>query len=166
MVTPEKTNGDRSAHVAAVNMSFASIKDASGEIYIDPDRCSRKYIRFTTDVMNKILPDAPEAKSGWGTSNHYFYEIVNSAGTSIYMQLALSGKNIPDNLKEICERINKHFPAKMQKVNWQWRCPFITSHVSIPEEMSDEDIIKVLNDQYAQLQEFEKKLIEVMNMEE
>ena len=166
MVTPEKTNGDRSAHVAAVNMSFASIKDASGEIHIDSDRCSRKYIRFTTDVMNKILPDAPEAKSGWGTSNHYFYEIVNSAGTSIYMQLALSGKNIPDNLKEICERINKHFPAKMQKVNWQWRCPFITSHVSIPEEMSDEDIIKVLNDQYAQLQEFEKKLVEVMNMEE
>ena len=82
------------------------------------------------------------------------------------MQLALSAKNIPDDLKEICERINKHFPAKQQKVNWQWRCPFITSHVTIPEDMSDEDIIQILCDQYAQLQEFEKKLVEVMSSEE
>ncbi len=164
--TQEKTNGNRSAHVAAVNMSFANIKDATGEIHIDPDSCTRKYVRFTTDALNKILPVAPEAASGWGTRNHYFYEIINSAGKSVYMQLALSAKNIPDNLKEICERINTHFPSKQQKENWQWRCPFITSHVSIPEDMADEDIIKVLSDQYAQLQEFEKKLVKAMNKEE
>lgn len=164
--TQEKTNGNRSAHVAAVNMSFANIKDATGEIHINPDNCTRKYVRFTTDAMNKILPDAPEAASGWGTRNHYFYEIINSAGKSVYMQLALSAKNIPDDLKEICERINTHFPSKQQKENWQWRCPFITSHVSIPEDMADDDIIKVLSDQYAQLQEFEKKLVEAMNKEE
>ncbi len=98
--------------------------------------------------------------------NHYFYEIINSAGKSVYMQLALSAKNIPDDLKDICEWINEHFPSKQQKENWQWRCPFITSHVSIPEDMADEDIIKILSDQYAQLQEFEKKLVEAMNEEE
>ena len=164
-VSAEKANGNRSAYIAALNMSFANIKDAAGEIHIDPDSCSRKYVRFTTDAMNKILPDAPEAASGWGTRNHYFYEIINSAGKSIYMQLALSAKNIPDDLKEICEKINEHFPAKQQKANWQWRCPFITSHVSIPEVMPDEDIIKILSDQYAQLQEFEKKLVEAMKEE-
>lgn len=160
--TPEKTNGNRSAHVAAVNMSFANIKDASGEIHIDPDKCTRKYVRFTTDAMNKILPAAAEAASGWGTRNHYFYEIINNAGKAVYMQLALSAKNIPDDLKEICEKINEHFPSKQQKVNWQWRCPFITRHVTIPADMPDEDIIQVLNGQYIQLQEFEKKLIEAM----
>ena len=135
---------------------------AAGEIHIAPDSCSRKYVRFTTDAMSKILPDAPEAASGWGTRNHYFYEIINNAGKSIHMQLALSAKNIPDDLKEICEKINEHFPAKQQKVNWQWRCPFITSHVTISEDMSDEDIIQILNDQYAQLQEFEKRLVDAL----
>ena len=163
--TPDKTNGNRSAHIAAVNLSFANIKDAAGEIHIAPDSCSRKYVRFTTDAMSKILPDAPKAESGWGTRNHYFYEIINNAGKSVHMQLALSAKNIPDDLKEICERINEHFPSKQQKENWQWRCPFITSHVSIPEDMSDEDILNILSDQYAQLQEFEKKLVEAMNEE-
>jgi hypothetical protein len=153
--TQEKTNGNRSAHVAAVNMSFANIKDATGEIHIDPDSCTRKYVRFTTDAMNKILPVAPEVASGWGTRNHYFYEIINSARKSVYMQLALSAKNIPDDLKEICERINKYFPLKKLRANWLWFCPFITSHVSISEDMSDEDILDILNDQYIQLRDFE-----------
>lgn len=164
-VSTEKANGNRSAYIAALNLSFANIKDAAGEIHIAPDSCSRKYVRFTTDAMSKILPDAPEAASGWGTRNHYFYEIINNAGKSIHMQLALSAKNIPDDLKEICEKINEHFPAKQQKVNWQWRCPFITSHVTIPEDMSDEDIIQILNDQYAQLQEFEKRLVDALGEE-
>ena len=116
--------------------------------------------------MSKILPDAPDAESGWGTRNHYFYEIINNAGKAVYMQLALSAKNIPDDLKEICEKINDHFPSKQQMANWQWRCPFITSHVSISEDMPDEDIIKILSVQYAQLQEFEKKLVETMKEEQ
>lgn len=82
------------------------------------------------------------------------------------MQLALSAKNIPYDLKDICERINEHFPSKQQKENWQWRCPFITSHVSILEDMADEDILRILNDQYAQLREFEKKLVEAMDKEQ
>ena len=164
----DTTNGNRSAHLAAISMNFAIIKDDLGEIHLAPDSCIKNYVRFTTDAMNEILPDAPEAASGWGTRNHYFYEIVNranSAGNSVYMQLALSAKNIPDDLKEICEMIYEHFPSKQQKANWQWRSPFVTSRVTIPEDMSDEDILKVLSDQYAQIQDFEKKLVEAMNEE-
>ncbi len=32
--------------------------------------------------------------------------------------------------------------------NLLWFCPYITSHFSIPEDMSDEDILAILNDQY------------------
>lgn len=159
----DKANGNRSAYLAAINLGFATIKDDSGEIHIAPDSCSRKYVRFTTDAMNKILPDAPEAASGWGTSNHYFYEIINNAGKSVYMQLALSAKNIPDDLRETCEKINTYFPSKQQKANWQWRCPFVTGHVDIPDDMSEEDILSILSVQYAQIRDFEKKLVEAMN---
>lgn len=152
----------RSAGVAALILSWASLKDSTGEIHLDPDHCGRKYCRFTTDAMSRILPDAPEAGSGWGTRNHYFYEIVNSVGKQIYMQLALSAKNISPKQKETCEVINQHFPSRVQKVDWQWRTPFVSTHIEIPEDMSDDEIINILNAQYEQLQEFEKKLVAVM----
>lgn len=71
------------------------------------------------------------------------------------MQLALSGKNILDDLREICERFNIHFLLKNLRANWLWFCPFITSYTNIPEDMSDEDILVILNDQYIQLRDFE-----------
>ena len=33
------------------------------------------------------------------------------------MQMALSGKNIPDDLRVICERFNKHFLLKNLRAN-------------------------------------------------
>ena len=64
------------------------------------------------------------------------------------MQMALSGKNISDDLRKICERLNKHLLLMKLIANLLWFCPYITSHFSIPEDMSDEDILAILNDQY------------------
>ena len=165
-VNNKKTSGNRSEHIAALIMSFANVKDNLGEIHLALDSCRRRYIRFTTDAMNGILPEAPNAASGWGTTNHYFYEIVNQTGKAINMQLALSAKNIPDDLKEICEKINEHFPSRKRRVDWLWRCPFITKSETIPDDMPDEDILQILNDQYAQIKEFEKDLVKKMNEEQ
>lgn len=161
-ISSDNLDDSRFTHIAAVIMSFVTVKDAQGEIHVNFQRSKRKFIRYTSDAMSRILPDAPEAKSGWGTKNHYFYEIVNDAAKSLRIQLALSAENIPDDLKETCEKINKFFPAKQQKVNWQWRCPFVTKHVPISENMSDEEILKILADQYAQTKDFEKKLVKAM----
>jgi hypothetical protein len=60
-----KTKGNRSAYLVVVNMNFATIKDDLGEIHIALDSCNRKYVRISNDAMNEILPDAPEAESGW-----------------------------------------------------------------------------------------------------
>ncbi len=81
------------------------------------------------------------------------------------MQLALSGKNIPADLKEICEKINEHYPSKRQSENWQWRVPFSADRVVIPYGMGDEDILKKLDQQYAKIMAFEKDLLQVMNNE-
>ena len=94
-------NVDARTHVTALIMNWAGLKDEAGEIHLDPDRCTKLYTRFTTDVMSGILPDAKDAKSGWGTKNHYFYEIANEANGELYLKMALSGENIPDDLKEL-----------------------------------------------------------------
>lgn len=63
-IPSDDENVDARAHVTALIMSWAGLKDEAGEIHLDPDRCTKLYTRFTTDVMSKILPDAKDARSG------------------------------------------------------------------------------------------------------
>lgn len=173
---PDPTRGDpiqppsvdRSNHIAEVFMMWASAKEADGEIILDRGKCTRTFARFTTEAMTKVYPFADEANSGWKTKNYYFYEIVNNfckTGIKLHMQLALSGTNLPDNLREISNRITQHFPTRTKKSDWEWKCPFVTPYIDIPEDMSDEEIYSVLDDQYDQLMGFERNLLSILQDE-
>lgn len=160
-IPSDDENVDARDHVAALIMNWAGLKDEAGEIHIDPECCNKRYIRFTTDVMRGILPDAKDARSGWRTRNHYFYEIINTDKGELNLQLALSGENIPDDLKAICEIITEHFPSRVMKENWKWRIPFSTKRVDVSKS-TDEEVISILNDLYAEAMQFEKQLVDAM----
>ena len=121
-------------------------------------KCNRTYTRFTTSAMCEILPDIPDAPSGWTTDNHYFYEIINRTGKSIYIQFAISARNATDEFLATCERINEFYPAKQGKENWQWRTPFKTSTVAIDEDLSKDAIFAKLDECLAEIQAFEVDL--------
>lgn len=123
-------------------------------------KCNRTYTRFTTDGMTEILPDLPDAPSGWKTENHYFYEILNRTGKSVYIQFAISGKNITDDFRAICDHINEFYPAKMGKEDWQWRTPFKTKTVTFGDELSKEEIFAGLDECLVEIQQFEADLKE------
>ena len=108
--------------------------------------------------MSEILPDAENALSGWNTKNFYFYEIVNRGGYDYKMHFSVSSKNIPDDLRKICDRINEIFPAKMQKENWQWRNHFHTSKRKIDEIIDEEELMKNLDADWMKIKDFEKRL--------
>ena len=121
-------------------------------------KCNRTYIRFTTSAMSEMLPDIPDAPSGWNTSNHYFYEIVNRTGNGVYIQLAISSQNITDEFRAVCDRINDFYPSKYDKPEWQWRTPFKTSKVKIGEKLSKEEIFAGLDECLKEIQAFEADL--------
>ena len=121
-------------------------------------KCNRTYTRFTTNGMSEILPDIPNAPSGWTTDNHYFYEIINRTGKSIYIQFAISARNATEVFMAICDRINEHYPSKVQKEDWQWRTPFKTSTVEITEDFSKESIFAGLDECLKEIQAFEADL--------
>jgi hypothetical protein len=108
--------------------------------------------------MSEILPDIPDAPSGWNTDNHYFYEIVNRNGKSMFIQLSLSSRNATVDFRTICDRINEHYPSKMQKDDWQWRIPFKSSTIDIAEELSKETIFADLDGCLKEIQAFESDL--------
>lgn len=159
-IPSDDENADARDHVAALIMRWAGEKDEAGEIHLDLNCCYESWIRFTTEVMSEILPDAKDARSGWGTRNHYFYEIVEDKG-KWFFKIALSGENIPDDLNAICEIISEHFYSRGMKENWKWRTLFSTKRVDFSES-TDEEVIDILNDLYAEIMQFEKQVVDVI----
>lgn len=127
-------------------------------------KCNRTYTRFTTSIMSEILPDIPDAPSGWNTDNHYFYEIVNRSGKSVYIQLAFSSRNATEDFMAMCDRINEHYPSKLQKAEWQWRTPFKTTTVEIGDELTKDVVFAGLDDCMKEIQAFEAELKQKLGM--
>jgi len=147
---------DRASDVAEYIRNWGVQKTKEGELEIVLDKCSKSYTRFKTPTMSAILPDAEEATSGWNTKNYYFYEILNNnGGTEFYIQISFSSKNIPDDLRAICDEINIHYPSRQQKTNWQWRLPFRTKTVKIDEDTSEDKIHELLNKKFEEIKAFE-----------
>ena len=121
-------------------------------------KCNRAYTRFTTNDMSEILPDLKNAPSGWNTDNHYFYEIINRDGKTVYIQFAISSKNITDDFRNLCDRINEYYPSSKQKVDWQWRIHFKTKKIIIDEELSKEKVFNELNECLDEIRQFEADL--------
>lgn len=124
------------------------------------DKCNRTYTRFTTNNMSKIIPDIHNAPSGWNTANHYFYEIVNRTGRTVYIQLSLSSRNATKEFLELCERINEYYPTKFPKEHWQWRSPFKTTTIAVNKESSKEEIFSRLDACLEEVKAFEEDLKE------
>ena len=108
--------------------------------------------------MDKLLPSVPGTRSGWSTENHYFYEIVNRTGKSVYIQLALSSKEMPEDQLEISERINEFYPAKWGKKDWQWRILFSTKSVAFDNLNDREAVFAVLDSLLPEIEAFEVDL--------
>ena len=156
---PYLQNGDgpdaKLTAIAGILREWTAERD---EVKDNLSKCNRTYTRFTTDAMSSILPDIPNAPSGWNTDNHYFYEIVNRTGKNVYIQLAFSSRNATADFMAMCDRINKYYPSKVQKAEWQWRCPFKTSVIEISEYSSKDAIFAGLDKCLKEIQFFEADL--------
>ena len=108
--------------------------------------------------MSEIFPDLPGAPSGWGTENHYFYEIVNRTGDKIYIQLALSSKNATEEFLEICHRVSALPIVRPRKDGWKWWTIFRTESMSISESVDKEEIFEKLDLCMGTVRAFEEEL--------
>lgn len=121
-------------------------------------KCNRTLTRFTTDKMSEIFPDLPGAPSGWGTENHYFYEIVNRTGDKIHIQLALSSKNATEDFLETCDRVSTLPIVRPRKDGWKWWTIFRTESVCISESVDKEKIFEKLDLCMEKVRAFEDEL--------
>ena len=147
----------RLSNIAGIFREWAMAKPDVG---LNIVKCNRTYTRFTTPGMTAILPDIPNAPSGWNTDNHYFYELMNRNGTDAFVQLSISSHNITDEFRAICDKINEFYPAKMGKEEWQYRLPFRTKSFTIGDTLSKEAIFASLDACLEEILAFEADLAE------
>ena len=123
-------------------------------------KCSCTYTRFTTDIMTELLPELPTDSSAWKSKSQYYYEIVNRAGKTAFIQLSISGKAMPDESRAVCDRIVEYYPVKGKKDDWDYRLPFKSKTITIGEKLSEEEIFKDLDECLVELNRFEADLKE------
>ena len=156
---------DRASMIADIIHAWAAMMMEQGKLEYIPEKSGKIITRFKTKEMSELLPDSAVSKSSWGTSNYYFYEIKCIDGDELFMQFCVNSKDITDDLRTTCNRINALFPSKMKKENWLWRTHFQTKHTRIKadEELSEEKIFEQLTKQFEEIKHFETKLLSLMN---
>ena len=136
---------------------------ARPEIKENLAKCNRTLTRFTTKQMSEIFPDLPGAPSGWGTDNHYFYEIVNRTGDKVCIQLALSAQNATGGFMELCDRVSALSFVRPRRDGWKWWTAFRTESVSIGESVDKEKIFEKLDQCMEQVRSFEEELKQALD---
>lgn len=131
---------------------------AQPEIKENLAKCNRTLTRFTTEQMSEIFPDLPGAPSGWGTDNHYFYEIVNRTGDKVYIQLALSARNAAEDFLEICDHVSTLPFVRPRKDGWKWWTIFRTESIDIGEDIDKKEIFEKLDLCMEKVRAFEAEL--------
>lgn len=163
VVLPYLQNGDemeqRLSELAGILREWTVIRP---ELKENLAKCNRTFTRFTTDQMTEIFPDLLNAPSGWGTDNHYFYEIVNRTGDKVHIQLALSAKNATEDFLSVCDLITGLPFVRPPKDGWKWWTIFRTESVSIANFADKEEVFEKLDLCMEQVRHFEEKLKQSM----
>ena len=155
-----KNEDENSARLSAIAGIFREWTVKCKDVHENLAKCNRTFTRFTTDTMSEILPDLPDALSGWNTYNHYFYEIVNYSGKNFYIKFVISAHNANEDFLARCERINGFYPAKIkiENDNWLWRTFFLTSTMEIEDNFTKEEIFAKLDTCLQEIRDFEADL--------
>lgn len=140
----EREKKKRIAEVAGYVHKWGLKEIESGEIDFDLAKSNRAYSRFRTKEMSALLPDVEGELSDWNVLNHYFYEIRNTTGDSLYIQLAFNSKNLPEDQRKICERICD-LESKKYKDDWDWLLPLRTNTETFGTDASKEAVFESLD---------------------
>lgn len=142
---------------------WASAKAKDGKILYEKEQWPAKgkqYYRFTTPIIDGIIPYSSTEKSAWGTDNFHFYEInLSPQKDYFFMQLTLNKNHSIHNdieLKRVCDRINTLYNKKWNK--WENSFPYESGSEAISPDMDDKTIYEKINRLFDDLLIFQEDL--------
>ena len=152
---PAGSDEESIQRISAWTREWASERN---DINFDFGNCGRYHARFTTNAMSSILPDLKDAPSAWETDTHYFYEIHTIQSGKVQVQLAINSRNITEEFRAICDRIQQYYPDSSSDKEWTYRIPFKTSKISF-DGLTKQKLYAYLDECMDKIHEFERDLI-------
>ena len=135
-------------------------KKNGSEIGFDPVNSTGRYVRFTTPLLDSIIPLSSEKPSPWNTQNYYFYEITNQK-TETCIKLVLYCYFLTPEMKDVYHRMAKIID--LEELDRKYRVYFQTASYPNTENDSEETVNKQLDSMFEEVQRFEGKLKEKWN---
>lgn len=160
-----ETRPDTVGQLHNIIADWCKKQERAGKIKFDEKHSSKTLLRFTTETMTSILPDADDALSVWKTKNFYFYEFQIDK-TIIWIRLNLNFNNIPDEQREICNQLlvvrgNKTAFVSQTSI---WSGEKYELGDSVPSE-AEEEILEHLDKVLKEMFVFESKIVADMESE-
>ena len=131
-------------------------KCAAGEIGFKRENSAYRYVRFTTPVLDSLLPESKDSLSPWKTNNFYFYEITNTKG-EFFIQLYVYCKGISDEMRAAFN----HFASVLDKGELKkgYMLFFKSTSFANSDNDTEETIRTQLNAVFEDVQHFEQDLL-------
>lgn len=136
--------------------------EKQGEFTLHEKKCTKQYLRFTSNTLDKLLPQADSDSSGWNTKNYYFYEITNK-NNCLKLQLSLSkGSLSQEEAQDYYGKLLYALEIPEKKKNWTWKT-VKSWHILnyLPEQSLEEledTLFKQMDAVFAQVGELEDTL--------
>lgn len=127
---------------------------------IDKGKPAKRIIRFTTNKFSSLLNNTM-VKDGWGSNNHFYYEIYNYNNLSLKLTISRGDFDYEDSLSYF-EKIITALNIQNLKPDWQWKTVKSWNILRYSEDNSLEDIqdklLASINSTLEKVFEWEKAL--------
>ena len=135
-----------------VAKTWCEERKLSGDLEYDPKNSQSRYVRFTTPLLNALIPLSKEKLSPWKTMNYYFYEITIFKG-ELFVQLYFYCKNLSPEMKEAFTRLAEILNlGSLEKGYMQY---FRSTAYQNADEDTEETIRDQLDSIFEEIREFE-----------
>lgn len=122
-------------------------------ISLDELHSSSSYLRFSTDLMSKIIPKRESNEGGWKSGQAYYYELKTEGSGWTRVNLAFSSENLSEaqiqGQQKIMAALNK-YPSK---ASWLWFNPIgWTLNSEEGDESLKDDLKRILEEEIPSLE--------------
>lgn len=145
----------------AIARDWCEERKKAGEIEYDSKNSQGRYVRFTTPVLNSLIPESSNKLSPWKTKNFYFYEITNYKG-DFFIQLYFYCAGISPEMKAAYEHLADIM--KIGKLSKGYKLFFKTTAFVNKDDDVTETIMNQLDALFEQVKSFEKLVSERWNV--
>lgn len=87
---------------------------------ISQDNTTKTFIRFTTKILDELMPPRDDNLSGWKNGTAYYYEIRTDRSGWVKIQLALNSTNINEIQANGQKKIIQFVEKQPKKTEWIW----------------------------------------------